>query len=130
MMNELRGVIIQWFRLGVFLGVPSATLKAIRNDRKKEEDCKVCMLIEWSNLDTPTWEKLVTALVYTDLPSIAVKIASKHRESHVKFPSCKYNYYSNIALYWFPGVPLPATLVEKLKGRVSDSEVSVLLLCF
>ena len=66
--------------MGVFLKVPSATLilRAIRNDRKQVEECKLYMLIEWSNHDTPTWEKLVTVLIHIDMLSVAVKIATKH----------------------------------------------------
>ena len=78
MLNELQDVIIEWFKLGVYLKVPSATLRAIRNDRKRVEECKVYMLIEWSHHDTPTWEKLVTALIHIDMPSVAVKMATKH----------------------------------------------------
>ena len=80
MLNELEDVIVEWFKLGVYLKVPSATLKAIRSDSKRVEECKLFMLIEWSKYDTPTWEKLVTALIHIDMPSVAVKIATKHRK--------------------------------------------------
>ena len=83
MLIELEDVIIEWFKLGIFLEIPSSTLIVIRNSKKKVEECKISMLTEWSNFNTPTWEKLVTALVHTDLPAVAVKIATKHRKLHV-----------------------------------------------
>ena len=80
-LTELKDVISKWFKLGVFLGIPSETLTGIKHSGKKEKDCKLLMLIEWSKHDIPTWEKLVTALIKTDLPTVAVRIATNHRKS-------------------------------------------------
>lgn len=80
MLCELEDVITEWFKLGLYLDIPSETLKAIKRDRKKVEECKTFMLIEWAKWDIPTWEKLVFALVSIGMPSVAVKIATKHRE--------------------------------------------------
>ena len=81
MLTELKDVISKWFRLGVFLGVPSEVLTGIKRSGKKEKECKLLMLIEWSKQDIPTWEKLVTALIKADLPTVAVRIATNHRKS-------------------------------------------------
>ena len=80
-LTELKDVISKWFKLGVFLGIPSETLIGIKHSGKKEKDCKLLMLIEWSKHDIPTWEKLVTALIKTGLPTVAVRIATNHRKS-------------------------------------------------
>ena len=80
MLIELQDVIVEWMKLGIYLGIPSEVLTSIRHDKQKVEECKVSMLIEWSKRDTPTWEKLVTALVQADIPNVAIKIATKHRE--------------------------------------------------
>jgi hypothetical protein len=81
MLTELKDVTTKWFKLGVFLGVPSEVLKGIKHNVKmKEKDRKLQMLIEWSKRDKPTWEKLVTALIKTDLPTVAVRIATNHRK--------------------------------------------------
>ena len=81
MLTELKDVTIKWFKLGIFLGVPSEVLTGIKRNGKSEKYRKVQMLIEWSKHDIPTWEKLVTALIKADLPAVAVRIATKHRKS-------------------------------------------------
>ena len=82
MLIELKDVTTKWFKLGVFLGVPSEVLTGIKHNVKmKEKERKREMLIEWSKRDNPTWEKLVTALIKADLPAVAVRIATSHRES-------------------------------------------------
>jgi hypothetical protein len=81
MLTELKDVTTKWFKLGVFLGVPSEVLKGITHNVKMEKNRKLQMLIEWSKQDKPTWEKLVTALINADLPTVAVRIATNHRKS-------------------------------------------------
>ena len=82
MLIELKDVTTKWFKLGVFLGVPSEVLTGIKHNVKmKEKERKLQMLIEWSKRDNPTWEKLVTALIKADLPVVAVRIATNYRKS-------------------------------------------------
>ena len=81
MLTELKDVISKWFKLGIFLGVTSEVLTGIKRSGKKEKECKLLMLIEWSKQDIPTWEKLVTALIKANLPTVAVRIATNHRKS-------------------------------------------------
>lgn len=121
MLTELKDVTMKWFKLGVFLGVPSETLTMIKHSGRMhtEKDRKVQMLIEWSKQDVPTWEKLVTALIKADLPSVAVRIATNHRKSSGPI-TLLLTAYIDIPL----GVPLPASVVERLKGKVPDSDVS------
>ena len=118
-MTELKDVISKWFKLGIFLEVPSETLIGIKRSGKKEKECKLLMLIEWSKRDIPTWEKLVAALIKADLPTVAVRIATNHREFSATILSL-----IAYKLVSFSGVPLPASMVERLKGKVSDSDVS------
>ena len=80
MLNELKDVTIKWFKLGVFLGVQSEVLTGIKRSEKNEKCRKVQMLIVWSKQDIPTWEKLVTALIKADFPTVAVRIATNHRK--------------------------------------------------
>lgn len=73
-------VTVQWFNLGIQLDIPPETLKAIRTDRREVEECKREMLIKWDEQDTPTWEKLVKALIKIEMYFVAVDIATKHCE--------------------------------------------------
>ena len=82
MLIELKNVTTKWFKLGVFLEVPSEVLTGIKHNVKmKENERKREMLIEWSKRNKPTWEKLVTALIKADLPIVAVRIATNYRKS-------------------------------------------------
>ena len=81
MLVELEDVAIRWFMLGIYLGIGDATLKAIREDKKTIENCIIDMLIKWSDLEAPTWEKLVIALMDINESKVAIRIATKYRES-------------------------------------------------
>ena len=80
MLEVLVEVTVQWFMLGIYLGIPSETLQTIRATKRKVEVRKTHMLIKWSEQDTPTWEKLVEALMKMKLYILAVNIATKYRE--------------------------------------------------
>ena len=80
MLVELEEVTVRWFMLGIYLGVEPTTLKAIKEDRKTVEYCKMEMLIKWSDLEIPTWEKLIIALMDINESTVAVQIATKYRK--------------------------------------------------
>lgn len=71
---------MQWFNLGIQLDIPPDTLKTIETDSSGVEECKREMLVKWDEQDTPTWEKLVKALMKIEMYSVAADIATKHRE--------------------------------------------------
>lgn len=83
LLEAMRDVTVQWFDLGIYLGLPPEVLETIRADWSKVEECKIEMLIKWSEQDTPTWEKLVKGLMELKMYSSAAEIATEHRELSV-----------------------------------------------
>ena len=59
--------VVQWFNLGVYLGVKTATLEKIKiEERERVEDCKREMLIAWlprSSEEPCTKQQLESALI-------------------------------------------------------------------
>ena len=58
--------VVQWFNLGVYLGVKTATLEKIKiEERERVEDCKREMLIAWlrSSEEPCTKQQLESALM-------------------------------------------------------------------
>ena len=55
---------VEWFNLGMYLGVSNSDLKEIEIERRERvQDCKREMLVKWLNgSDDPTKEQLISAL--------------------------------------------------------------------
>jgi len=77
LLTELQKV-TDWFTLGVFLEVPTPLLKAIMNDWSDTDQCKLEMLIAWSNQETPTWPRVISALGEMGMTELALEIAHKY----------------------------------------------------
>ena len=78
MLQELNGVIVEWFMLGIYLNITPEALKIIQAHRETEEDHQRNMLIKWSEVDIPTWEKLIHALMMIKKYDVAINIAITH----------------------------------------------------
>ena len=76
MLEALVELTVQWFMLGICLKMEPANLLNIRGSKKNAtvEECKIEMLIKWSEQQTPTWEKLVKALIKMKMHSIAATL--------------------------------------------------------
>lgn len=79
LLDELKEV-TNWFELGVYLEIPTSRLQEINEECKDIEECKIEMLLAWSQIQIPTWSALVAALTGIGLQSLANKIASKYGE--------------------------------------------------
>jgi len=77
LLTELQKV-TDWFTLGVFLEVPTPVLKAIMKDWSDTDQCKLEMLIAWSNQETPTWPRVISALGEIGMTELALEIAHKY----------------------------------------------------
>ena len=84
MLPELKEVIVEWFMLGIYLDVTPEILKIIQLEWETEEDRQLNMLIKWSDMETPTWEKLIHALIMIKKYNVAISIAIGHRKSLIK----------------------------------------------
>ena len=81
MLVQINDITKKWFMLGIHLGVLPATLKDINSKYKGDvKCCKCAMLIEWKDLEMPSWKTLAEALVKCEALSVAMKIAIKHRK--------------------------------------------------
>ena len=78
LMVELQDV-TDWELLGVYLGLPPATLKTVKQESDRVEICKYNMLAEWLRL-TPeaSWENLVSALKIMKEKCVAESIEKKY----------------------------------------------------
>ena len=77
----LKPITIEWFELGVYLGLQSSTLTAIKANESEVADRKREMVISWlqqKDESNPTWQALVTALEDVDRRDIACQIKEKH----------------------------------------------------
>lgn len=63
---------------GVYLGLTVSTLKQIQKDQLTTDRCRMEMLLTWGKEQTPTWLKVIQALVKIRMFHLAVKIASKY----------------------------------------------------
>ena len=77
LLNELEEV-IDWMSFGVYLGLTVSTLKQIQKDQLTTDRCRRKMLLTWGKEQTPTWLKVIQALVKIRMFHLAVKIASKY----------------------------------------------------
>ena len=80
-LKSLETVVPEWYRLGLELGLPEATLSTIEHDHHRSvETCKRKMVQKWlhSPCLNPSWCSLVKALQATGLSATAAKISKEH----------------------------------------------------
>lgn len=77
--------VIEWFSLGVELKIPVDALSTIRKDYRLTDDCRLEMLIQWKQMESPTWSKLVTALVAINRKALANQLANKYGKVTINF---------------------------------------------
>ena len=79
LVSELSRV-VDWFHLGLYLGLPPHELDAIRTDSLGQtKDCRSAVLIGWMrNAEQPKWSAIVAALVGIGMKVLAQKIAIKY----------------------------------------------------
>ena len=73
--------VVEWFDLGLQLGLPSATLRLIAADpnTKDIKSQRLAMLSEWLKYDTAaSWDKLAAALVAIGERVAAANVRSKY----------------------------------------------------
>ena len=69
----------EWFRFGLNLGVSASKLLEIQeNKRGMVDKCRLQVLIEWENMEKPTWRKVVRALVAVGMTRLARELAEKY----------------------------------------------------
>ena len=71
---------VDWFHLGLYLGVPAHQLLSIECERMRNvEQCKTYMLIWWLEHEAQrTWTSVVRALEGMMMEPLARKIATKY----------------------------------------------------
>ena len=77
-MNELLNEVVNWFRFGLEVGVPYDELQIIREDYFGVKQCLIRMLIHWTEIERPTWTKVVRALENIENLQLAWKIKEKY----------------------------------------------------
>ena len=83
LVNELRTV-IQWYLLGIYLGLHPSTLDAIKKDGRDTKECLTQTLVEWQRRVIPTWPAVVKALVGIGRERLASHLATKYGiQTHV-----------------------------------------------
>lgn len=73
--------VIDWFHLGVHLGVKEAKLQAIKYTHERSrnlEESKSDLFSAWETTNEPTWSAVVRALVGIGMMSLAKKLAMKY----------------------------------------------------
>ena len=76
-LSELDGM-VDWFLLGVYLGVPVGKLMEVEEAYPKPSRRRAEMIIVWSKQEEPSWQKLVTALVGAGESERAISLADKY----------------------------------------------------
>ena len=77
-LRSIDGVVKDWFRLGLELGIPPSVLETIEYDHRNDvEACKRKMVQQWLKQPCPLWCSLVEALNEIGLKYIASKISEK-----------------------------------------------------
>ena len=76
--------VTDWMPFGLYLGLAATTLKQIQKEQQTTERCRREMLLTWRKEQTPTWLKVIQALVKIKRFHLAVKIASKHGKLSVE----------------------------------------------
>lgn len=75
--KELKTV-VNWFGLGVALGMPPDVLNTIRIDRRDTASCRVELFIRWKEREKATWPKVIDALKDIGLLQLARDISEKY----------------------------------------------------
>ena len=77
--NAVKGVVTEWFNLGLNLGLPDTTLRLIDSNHPRDaESCLRTMMSKWLRVDIQaSWEKLANALTAMGENVIAANIKSK-----------------------------------------------------
>ena len=83
--------VVDWFDLGIQLNIPMELMQEIEQDYLKTKGKRLGMLMQWKELQKPTWGKVVQALINIDQRAIAKTIAENHGN--------KINYCSCMSLY-------------------------------
>jgi hypothetical protein len=107
--------VVEWFDLGLQLGLPSATLRLIAADPniKDIKSQRLAMLSEWLKYDTAaSWDKLSAALIAIGENVVATNVRSKYMKAATATPgpavadasneddkTCTYLYLIVIHLY-------------------------------
>ena len=81
--------VVEWFDLGLQLGLPSATLRLIAADPniKDIKSQRLAMLSEWLKYDTAaSWDKLAAALVAIGERVAAANVRSKYMKAATATP--------------------------------------------
>ena len=85
-LKSIDGVVKEWFRLGLELGVPQCTLEAIEYDHRNDvEACKRKMVQQWLKQPCPSWCSLVEALNEIGMKHMAHKLSEKYSTSKFYF---------------------------------------------
>ena len=76
-LSELHEV-TDWFYLGMCLGIPIATLQAVKKDYKHTDVRKREVFLKWMEIEEPTWSKIVRVLREMGKRALANRIAQNH----------------------------------------------------
>ena len=76
-LSELDGM-VDWFILGVYLGVPVGKLKDVEESYRMPSRRRAEMVLLWSKEEEPTWQRLVNSLVGAGERERARNLASKY----------------------------------------------------
>lgn len=78
LLEELKEL-TDWFNFGAHLGIHQEELLVIGKDYDMDtERCKVETLIVWMKRESPTWSKVIQALVRMEMLTLAQQIAKHH----------------------------------------------------
>ena len=77
MLNEL-STVNQWYLFGIYLGLPSSTVDAIKTDHSDIKQCRTHMLIQWQRHVIPTWSAVVKALMGIGRERLASHLGTKY----------------------------------------------------
>ena len=79
LIEELK-IVTDWFNFGIYLGIPHEELMVVGKDYNimGTERCKLETLIIWMKRESPTWSKVIQALVGIEMFALAEKIAKNH----------------------------------------------------
>lgn len=72
---------VNWFQLGIALGLECSTLEKIRSNHRDIDRCMTDMLASWlQGQTTPSWKALVDGLASQSVneKDVAMKVAMKH----------------------------------------------------
>lgn len=93
---------MDWFQLGIHLGIPHYRLSIIKADNQNVEKCKVAMLQWWlENSVKAKWSTIVWALFKAGKRGLANKIALDHGMVNVTL----YTWHSANLISLLTGVP-------------------------